>query len=421
MSRWPYWISGFFLLDTMQAFGFIDRIIYGSWDGKGGDKITQILNLLLILASLTLFVNSYRRSKKGLAVGSALAFMAVGFLFLSGFWSFDPSTTVRVAIVYLIVIIGVVGVARTLDADAFMQLLGGCCFLSAIASLFLLVVSPGNAYMADTDFIGIFPHKNVLGQVMATGALACLHGMRVARRRSFGKLCMLLVFVGMAFASKSTAALLASLVFCSISGFDALWRKGGAARLVGGILGVILLPVFVAAMTAPDTVLEFIGKDPTLTGRTEIWAYVIDDIGLKPWLGWGYFGFWEQDNPAAREISDAVHWIVPQAHNGLLEFLLNIGLVGTAFFVFLLVRILVLAIRCLSTPARALAISAITCCVGILMEGVSETVLLAPTESLTPILFITGLMCERAIWLSNRQQYLVTRKKYALPTLARAV
>ena len=65
---------------------------------------------------------------------------------------------------------------------------------------------------------------------MATGALASLHGIRVARRRYLGKLCMLFVFLGMAYASKSTAALLAALVFCGISGFDSLWRKGGAAR-----------------------------------------------------------------------------------------------------------------------------------------------------------------------------------------------
>ena len=60
------------------------------------------------------------------------------------------------------------------------------------------------------NFNGIFPHKNFLGQVMATGALATLHGIRIARRHYLGKLCMLLVFVGMAYASKSTGALLAT-------------------------------------------------------------------------------------------------------------------------------------------------------------------------------------------------------------------
>ena len=110
---------------------------------------------------------------------------------------------------------------------------------------------------------------------------------------------MLFVFLGMAYASKSTGALLAALLFCGISGFDSLWRKGGAARLTGVILAVVLAPVLIVAVAAPDTFLEMIGKDPTLTGRTEIWTYVIQDIWMKPLLGWGYFGFWQLTNPAA--------------------------------------------------------------------------------------------------------------------------
>jgi O-antigen ligase len=410
MSRWYHWVAGFFVLNSMQAFGVVDRMIYGSWEGKGGDKITLILNLTMIAASLALFGHGYGRRQAGFAVGSALALSAIGFLFLTALWSGSPPTTVRLAIVYVFVVVGAIGVARSLTADEFMHLLNWCCFWSAIASLLLLVVSPASAHMSggasgDSDFIGIFPHKNVLGQVMATGALAALHDIRVARGRYPGKLVMLFVFVGMAFASKSTGALLTTLVFCGISGYFALRKKGGTSRVIAGVLAVILVPVFAVAMAAPDMILELIGKDPTLTGRTEIWAYVIDDIWRKPLLGWGYYGFWMLDNPAAVEISDAVQWVVPQAHNGLLEFLLNIGLVGTGIFVVILVRIFLLACRCLGTPARALAISTITVCLGIILEGISETVLLAPTESLTPVLFIAGLMCERAVWVAKGQPY----------------
>jgi exopolysaccharide production protein ExoQ len=407
VSGWYYLISGFFVLDTMQAFGFIDRMVYGDWSG-GSDKITRTLNLLMIAASLILFGKGYRRSTKGFAAGSVLAFLAVGFLWLSSLWSLNPAASSRVAVIYLYVMLGAIGVARTMHADEFMHLLSWCCFLSVIASLFLVIAFPGVAFSGGVegfDFRGIFTHKNVLGQVMATGALATLHSIRVARRRYLGKLCMLFVFVGMAYASKSAAALLVSLVFCGISGFDSLWRKGGTARRTGVIFAVFLAPLFIVAVAAPDAFLELIGKDPTMTGRTEIWAYVIQDIWMKPWLGWGYLGFWSLSNPAALEISNALGWVVPQAHNGLLEFLLNVGVLGTALFAFILIRTIVLAVRCLSTPERALAISTITCCVGILVEGVSETVLLAPTQSLTPVLFITGLMCERAVWVAKRQRY----------------
>jgi exopolysaccharide production protein ExoQ len=399
--RWHYWVSGFFVLDTMQAFGFISRMHYGAWSDKPGDPVTQTLNVLMIVASLMLFGSSYLRRKRGFAAGSGLALLAVGFLCLSTLWSLAPEMTLRDGVVYLFVIIGVIGIARTMDADEFMQLLSRCCFLSAIVSIVLFVASPGNAHLNNGDFIGIFSQKNFLGQVMATGALATLHGIRVARRRYLGKLCMLFVFLGMAYASNSTAALLAALLFCGISGFDSLWRKGGAARLTGVIFAVLIAPILIVAVAAPDTFLELIGKDPTLTGRTEIWAYVNTDIGMKPWLGWGYFGFWHPTNPAALEIDNAVHWVVPNAHNGLLECLLNVGALGTALFAFILIRIIVLAVWCLRTPERALAISTISCCVGILLVGVSETVLLEATQSSTPVMFITGLMCERALYVAK--------------------
>ena len=410
-SRWYYWVAGFFLLDTVAAFGFLSKMLYGEgWAEKGGDHITQALNLLMIAASLILLGVSLRRTKRGVATGSLLALSAVGFLCLSALWSLDPQTTVRVAIVYLWVILGAIGIARTMDADEYMHLLVWCCFLAAIASLFLTVASPRVAFTVgdsegNVNFNGIFAHKNVLGQVMATGALATLHDIRVTRGRYLGKLCMLFVLVGMAYASKSTGAFMAALVFCGISGFDSLWRRGGAARLTGVILAVFLVPLIIVAVIAPDTLLELIGKDPTLTGRTEIWAYVIQDIWMKPWLGWGYFSFWRLANPAALEISNAVHWIVPHAHNGLLESLLEIGMIGTALFTFILIRTIVLAVRCLHTSQRALAISTISCCAGILMVGVSEPVLIISIQSSTPVVFITGLMCEQAVQAEKRRRY----------------
>jgi exopolysaccharide production protein ExoQ len=422
MHRWPYWLSGAFFLSAIDGFGCIDRLKYGSWPGKSGDIITRTLNILLILEALTLFSYSYLKGGKpwrGTVLGSNLALALVGFLFLTAFWSMDGPATVRVASVYLFVVLGAIGIARILDPDEFMHLVSSVCFITAIASLLLAVISPANAYASGgyeqgMDFIGIFPHKNVLGQTMATGVLACLHCIRVSRRRRATKIVMLLLFISMAVASKSTAAWLITLVFCAIGGFFAVWQKGGPARFLGSLSAVIVAPVLVIMIVFPDSLLEMIGKDPTLTGRTEIWAFVIDDIWMKPLLGWGYFGFWLLNNPAAIQISDAVHWTVPQAHNGLLELLLNLGLLGTAAFISFFIRNLALAVRCLRTPANVLAVSTIMCCVGLLMQGVSEIVLLVANEPLTPVFFVAGLMCERAVWVGKRQRFRPQQQRYQL-------
>jgi O-antigen ligase len=418
MYRWYHWLSALFLLSALDAFGFIDRVMYGGWAEKSGDTITTTIRFLLILQSLTLFGYSYFKNKdarRGRSVGSNLALLTVGFLFVTSFWSMDAGATMRAATVYLFIVIGAIGIVRILDPERYMHLLSCACFLTAIGSLLLAIVSPGNAFTQGPqglDFWGIFTQKNFLGQAMAVGALACLHGIRVARRPPLYKIGMLLVFAGMTMAAKATAALLATLSFCGISAFFTLWQKGGAHRLVGLLLAIGIASVLIVSIVAPDPILELIGKDPTLTGRTEIWALVTNDIWMKPLFGWGYFGFWHFNNPAATEISEAVHWVVPQAHNGLLELLLELGIVGTALFFWLFIRNLSLAFRCLGTPANALAVSAIMCCVGLLMVGVSETVLLAATEPLTLIFFVTGLMCEQAVWVTKRRRFKAQRPQY---------
>jgi O-antigen ligase len=410
-SRWYYWVSAFFLLDALAAFSFIDRLVYGVWENKPGDKITQALALLLILGSLALFGRGYY-TKKRIGTGGVLALATVAFLFLTAGWSYDPMGTVRQAILYLVLVLGSIGIASNLDVDEYMNLLRRACFLSAVASLLLLAVSPSTAVSTFGDFQGIFPHKNTLGQVMATGALASLHAIRVDRRRRLLDFFILFAFIGMAFKSASATACTAIFVFCCIEGIVALLRGRGAARLIGIFLILILTPILVIVATDPSPILEMIGKDPTLTGRTDIWAYVINDIWLKPLLGWGYFGFWVPNNPAAIEIARAFGWFVTQAHSGLLEMLLHVGVVGTAIFFFLLLRNVTLASRCLHTSAKALAISTFLVSAGILTVGVSETVLVDYNQAWTSMFFVTGLMCEQAVRAAELRRYRVAPRAF---------
>ena len=41
-----------------------------------------------------------------------------------------------------------------------------------------------------------------------------------------------------------------------------------------------------------DVVTADVGKDATLTGRTDLWNVAITMIARRPWLGYGYGGFW---------------------------------------------------------------------------------------------------------------------------------
>ncbi len=86
--------------------------------------------------------------------------------------------------------------------------------------------------------------------------------------------------------------------------------------------------------------LEFLGKDATLTGRVPLWHLVDPEIVHRPLLGYGYGVFWSEANPVAWRIWEVSGWQAPHAHNGYRDLLLGVGSVGLVLFGLVTVRAL---------------------------------------------------------------------------------
>jgi len=401
VPRWYYLAAAFLVIHALEAFDFVDQLVYGRW--HGGDMITKSLNLLLIVVSLALFGRG-GRGTRSVGPGANLALGLGGFLLCSALWSVDPGATLRQALIYLPVVIGSIGVASNLEADEYMDLLARICFWAAIASLALFAVSPASADDPINGFRGIFSQKNVLGEAMAIGALASLHGLRAGNGRRLRSAIYLASVVALALMSASATSCLTIFVYCVASAVIALIRRGGAVRILG-VLGIMLaLPIVVYVAAFPDSLFEAIGKSPTLTGRTEIWAAVDPYIWQRPALGWGFAAFWSHNNPAAIAIQVSLNWFFPQAHNGLLELLLEVGLVGTGFFLFLLLRTVWKAVKCSGTAEQELAITCLLLCIGLVLTGITEAVLVVALQASTSVFFITGFLCERAVRTARRPE-----------------
>jgi exopolysaccharide production protein ExoQ len=76
--------------------------------------------------------------------------------------------------------------------------------------------------------------------------------------------------------------------------------------------------------------LQSLGRNSTLTGRTDIWDAVLQ-VPINPLLGAGFESFWMGER--LKEL-----WTIPimnginEAHNGYLETYLNLGWVGVTLF-----------------------------------------------------------------------------------------
>lgn len=135
--------------------------------------------------------------------------------------------------------------------------------------------------------------------------------------------------------SQSTTALatfLVMLMLCIIYRIFR-WRYEVmlSAILAVTIIGIIAL-IWVAGYIGADSFFSSLGKDSTLSGRTDIWQYVWDQIQLRPWLGYGLAAFWNGYEGPSGYVQLAMRIAVIYAHNGFLDIWLSIGLIGLSVF-----------------------------------------------------------------------------------------
>jgi exopolysaccharide production protein ExoQ len=99
-------------------------------------------------------------------------------------------------------------------------------------------------------------------------------------------------------------------------------RKPAVATLLAATaVGVSAFALFGGA----GSVLEAMGRNPTLTGRTEVWQIILP-LAQDPLVGSGYESFWLGDR--LKRIGGMTSYGINEAHNGYLEIYLNLGWVG---------------------------------------------------------------------------------------------
>jgi exopolysaccharide production protein ExoQ len=117
---------------------------------------------------------------------------------------------------------------------------------------------------------------------------------------------------------------------CAAIGMIMVWVVGLRLinkRLIGTYLmvGILLLAAAESIFGIYSSMLNLLGRDATLTGRTEVWH---DALKLQPdpLLGAGFESFWL--GPRLETLWEKWWWHPNQAHNGYIETYLNLGWLG---------------------------------------------------------------------------------------------
>jgi O-antigen ligase len=121
-------------------------------------------------------------------------------------------------------------------------------------------------------------------------------------------------------------------------------KRGKAMILLFSTAVALLLAIGGVAYFREITLL--LGKDPTLTGRTEIWSAVLASAAKHPLIGYGYTAFWGGMEGESSNVLLAARWAVQSAHNGLLEIWLTLGAFGVGVILYSFLRAFKDAAQC---------------------------------------------------------------------------
>jgi exopolysaccharide production protein ExoQ len=123
-----------------------------------------------------------------------------------------------------------------------------------------------------------------------------------------------------------------------LSSRRSMWAAGMSLAFVLGSACVYVIWMNLSTVT------QAFGRDPTLTGRTEIWRVVGQLIESNLWFGYGW-NVWAIGNPVGDSLRTALGFNVTHAHNGYLNVALELGLVGALLLVWLLLLLLIGSFR----------------------------------------------------------------------------
>lgn len=315
-----------FLFTRQVQFLFLDGEVL-SEEAKAALRLLFVpIYLIMLLGLLPRLRLVLRVFRENLSVMAPLALACISTL-----WSIAPDITLRRCVALLFTYLFGVYICLLYDMRTQIRIFAVVYGVAMAASLVVVLLFPsiGISVLDGGSWRGVFVQKNELGGA-ALMAIIAFHLVDVepAWLRTLRWLGLATAFVLLALSvSRTPLFILVCLIPVSLSvrRLQVDWRTGAMfTMLIFVVCGVLAAVAFVKL---PD-ILEAFGRDPTLSGRTELWDMAKAAIADHPWLGYGYGAFWEEPFGPSQTIWDIIGWNAPNAHNGVLDLWIGLGIAG---------------------------------------------------------------------------------------------
>lgn len=219
-------------------------------------------------------------------------------------------------------------------------------FTSAIfLSLVMSLLGKGHSIDANGAWRGLFSHKNILGQVCAITLIMWLPAFTSKnswRLWLYALASSLITFFMLLKSNSATALVIFVLAFVGWIIFYLPFRREIKAVLlpIPAFLFLFWVTNF-QVTTIEDMFFNSLHRETSFTGRTVLWEAFMETAGAHTLFGSGFNSFWISNNENAQHLIQKLGWDPGQAHNGYLDILNELGIIGGVIFGLFLLQTLI--------------------------------------------------------------------------------
>ena len=344
------------------------------------ESLTHATRLTAVVVIVTL--PWFRLSRPPWAV---VAFL--GYAWLSTAWSVTPIVTWHTTLLYAVMTLVAVVIASNVTSEV----LGHGAALAGVAtvaaSYYALVHELPRAMPEGYEFMaGIGANRNILAYTLvlslafALGVVPSAWWARLVWATSVA-----VIALGIYLAESGTGYAAAFLLVVVRLTFPVTASLRGHRLWAVIVRTSIVLVLLIAALGAwqLNHISETVGRDTSLSGRVPFWRATIETLDGSIWFGNGWGAVWPHPwyiapaNPVFDRIVAAAGYFLTHGHNSVIDLVAEVGVVGTALWVLLVLTAVRASLQRLHHGAewpdeRMGGLTGLLAVLALLMLGVTE-------------------------------------------------
>jgi O-antigen ligase len=301
-------------------------------------KIIQTLILLLLCVYFFFFPERLLLLKIRGLTSYILAIAIVGSVVFSN----HLLLSARFLLSFVVIFIPLVLFSSRYGVSSLITLVSYFLFFLLIACFIYVAIFPYYGIMAgnhDGAFRGLFLHKNAFGFFCVVTSLFCFfsyHADSVKGRKRY-LVMFILCSIAVVKSLSTTSIVLFGFSTIAFYFFYGIYLvREPHLRIVFYYFFLFFTLTFLILFSVYfEEITYALGKDPTLTGRTELWETLIHIASEKPIFGHGFGLFFRPE--IMYEYSSEFGWEAKSTHNSFIDLYLGIGIVGLCSFLWLLI------------------------------------------------------------------------------------